>query len=43
MDIIKILTPNCATFNNGELALVKSEEGIWIIINKSGKVIWSEK
>jgi hypothetical protein len=42
-DKINVLSNTCITFSNGQLALVLSEEGVWIMINKAGKVIWSER
>jgi len=40
VDKIKLLSPTCAVFSGGNLALVLTEQNIWVIINKEGKVIW---
>jgi len=42
VDKIKLLSPTCAVFSFGELALVLTEEKVWCIIDKNGKVIWHD-
>jgi hypothetical protein len=42
VDKIKLLSPTCAVFSHGNLSLVLTEQNIWVIINKEGKVIWHD-
>lgn len=40
MNEIELSSSTLAFF--GQHALVRTEEGIWIILNKAGKIVWSE-
>lgn len=41
-DFLKVLSPTCCTFAGGNLSLVRCSNGAWAILDKNGKIVWTE-